>query len=138
MNSTEPTRYNALWIPGWYEMDQPLQLHQTSTLWFYQNPPSDLPNVEDYDFVFFNQLSAATNCQVRKAVIKSITHPALGSIRQIDTQGLDYVFFTTVGDAVVVNAEESPGCVKNGAWDIQDWSMTVTLAEVSEPLVNDN
>ena len=136
MNSTETTLYNALWMPGWYEMDQPLQLHQRSTLWFFQNPPSDLPDVEQYDFVFFNQLSAATNCQVRKALIKSITHPELGPIQQIDTQGLDYVIFTASGDAIVVNAEESPGSAKNAATDIQNWSMAVSLADVSEPLMN--
>lgn len=136
MTSIEHSKKLALWLPGWYEMDQPLRLKQRTKMWFYRIPPSDFPNVEDFDFVFFNQLSAPDNCQVREATIGSIEHHQLGPLRQIDTQGLDYLFLTTPGETIVVNAEENPGSAKQASLDIKDWSLRVTLEEVSEPLTD--
>ena len=136
MTITEQSTRRALWVPGWYELDQPLVLGSHERLWFYQDPPNDLPNVESYDFVFFNQLSAAASCQVRFASIVSIEHPALGPLRQVETDGLDYIFHPVDGPAIVVNAEENPGLVSNGSSPIRDWSVSVTLSGVSEPVVD--
>lgn len=123
-------------MPGWYELDQPLSVGKSGRLWFYQNPPMDLPCVESYDFVFFNQLSAAANCQVRTANVLSIEHALLGAMTRIDTQGLDYVFHPVDGDSIIVNAEEDPGRAYEGPEDITDWSLVVQLSDVSNPLVD--
>jgi hypothetical protein len=136
MTTTQQSTKRALWVPGWYELDQPLTTGESGRLWFYQNPPLDVPNVESYDFVFFNQLSAAANCQVRTATIVSIEHPVLGPVRQIETSGLDYVFHPVEGVPIVVNAEEDPGQIYELPLEIKDWSVTVVLTDVSDPLVD--
>lgn len=135
MKATEHSTRTALWVPGWYELDQPLCVGENGRLWFYQKPPRDLPDVESYDFVFFNQLSASANCQVRTAEVLSIEHPVLGNLARIDTDGLDYVFHPVDGVPIVVNAEEDPGCSNENA-EILDWSVSVRLGDVSEPVVD--
>ena len=138
MATTEQTTRRALWVPGWYELDQPLVAGENKRLWFYLTPPMDLatnlPEVESFDFVFFNQLSAAANCQVRVANVVSITHPQIGPLRQIDTDGLDYIFYPVEGESIVVNAEEEPGRVYDEGIEIQDWTVSVELSKVSGPL----
>jgi len=134
MTSIEHSNKLALWLPGWYELDQPLNRKQRTRMWFYQVPPSDIPNVEAFDFVFFNQLSNPDNCQVREATIGSIEHEQLGTLRQVDTQGLDYLFFTDAGETLVVNAEEKPGDAQQANLNITNWCLKVTLEDVSGPL----
>ena len=127
----------ALWIPGWYELDQPITEGVYDRFWFYENPPIDLPsNDEDYqfDFVFFNQMTSSSNCQVRYARIKSIEHSELGPLQRIDTDGLDYIFYPKKGAEFVVNAEEEPGRLYDGDTEIGDWSIYVELDEISDPI----
>lgn len=136
MTTTQPKTKTAIWIPGWYELDQPLTLGSTGRLWFYQQPPNDLPEVESYDFVFFNQLSAAANCQVRNAHIDSIEHSVIGPLKHINTNGLDYIFEPVEGEPITVNAEENPGQVLGDPVEFTDWSVVVTLSDVSEPIAD--
>ena len=90
---------------------------------------------EPIDFVFFNQMASSTNSQVRYARVLDIEHPELGPLQRIDTDGLDYIFYPIEGAEVVVNAEEEPGAVyDNDDLEIADWSVLVTLADVSEPV----
>lgn len=140
MATTDQKTWTALWTPGWYELDQPLAVGQSDRFWFYRQAPADLPDVESYELVFFNQLSAVANCQVRTAQVESIEHPDLGSLARIDTDGLDYVFITAGGDRIVVNAEENPGTIFENPLSlpsIDDWSVSVVLGAISEPLAND-
>ncbi len=134
MTTTEQTTKSALWVPGWYELDQPLSVGSHDRFWFYQNPPVDLLQAESFDFVFFNQTNSAANCQVRNATIRSIEHPTLGKIQKIDTDGLDYVFYPESGEEIIVNAEERPGVAYYESSQITDWSVSVTLENVSEPV----
>jgi len=133
MTKTQSTTKTALWLPGWYELDQPLTLGTTERFWFFQLPPSELSNASSFDFVFFNELSAAANCQVRSAEVISISHPELGALQHINTDGLDYVFHPVEGPPLTVNAEEDPGAVA-GDLELADWSITVMLDNVSEPI----
>lgn len=126
----------ALWTPGWYELDQSLVVGQKQRFWFFQTPPS-LDNDEPIDFVFFNQMASAANSQVRYARVLDIEHVDLGPLQRIDTDGLDYIFYPIDGNEVVVNAEEEPGSVYDDKeLNISDWSVLVTLADVSEPVVD--
>ncbi len=137
MTTTRQKTWNALWVPGWYELDQALAVGEERRFWFYQQPPSDLPKVESCDFVFFNQLNAAANCQVRTARVTGIRHPILGELERVDTDGLDYHFQPVGGEAIRVNAEEDPGSVFDAPGDmpsIDDWSVAVELADVSQPI----
>ena len=127
----------ALWTPGWYELDQTLVLGERQKYWFYQSPPAScLESSPNVDLVFFNQLDSSQNCNVRYAKIVEMTHPQMGKLLKVDTDGLDYIFFPFDGEEVVVNAEEEPGvaydrCVSDG-----DWSVIVTMTDVSEPVVD--
>lgn len=134
MSNTSVESRTALWSPGWYELDQPLVAGECGRFWFFLNPPTDYPDVESYDFVFFNQLTSSSNCQVRKAKIVSILHPELGELRSIETNGLDYVFKQSDGSEVIVNAEEDPGTIYDLPIKVENWAIQVRLSEISEPL----
>jgi len=57
------SKQTALWVPGWYELDQTLVLGEKQKLWFFQTPPEDIATVDQTpDFIFFNQLDSTTNC----------------------------------------------------------------------------
>jgi len=53
---------------------------------------------------------------------------------RVDTDGLDYVFALANGEEVMVNAEEEPGQTYDDDCQIENWSVIVTLKEVSEPI----
>ncbi len=126
----------ALWTPGWYELDQTLVLGERQKYWFFQEPPAEcLAKPAEVDLVFFNQLDSAQNCNVRYAKIVEMTHPLLGSLLRVDTDGLDYIFYPADGEEIVVNAEEEPGVVYDGDLVVSDWAIIVTLDEVSEPMI---
>lgn len=142
----------ALWVPGWYELDQTLVLGQRQKLWFFITPPNDAlnndmsindPSGSDAsdngptpDFVFFNQLDSTTNCQIRFATVVEMLHPQIGPLQRIDTDGCDYLFFPVDGEEIVVNAEEEPGQVYDDRLTIDQWVVNVTLEEVSDPVVD--
>lgn len=125
----------ALWTPRWYELDQSLVVGQRQRFWFYINPP--LERVEEtFDLVFFNQMTSTANSQIRYARVVDIEHPEFGPLQRVDSDGLDYIFYPVSGNEVVVNAEEDPGAVcDDSELRIKDWSVTVTLNDVSHPLV---
>ena len=130
----------ALWTPGWYELDQSLNLGVLQRFWFYQTPPVTSAGVtsssSDIELVFYNQLASAANHTVRYAMITEMSHPELGLINRVDTDGLDYIFYPVSGEEVIVNAEEDPGSVYESELKIDDWSLQVKLTQVSEPVTD--
>lgn len=133
--SEKTSNQTALWTPGWYELDQSLVVGERQKFWFFQTPPDECKTLgENVDLVFYNQLDSTRNCTVRYAKVVEMHHPQLGQLLRVDTDGLDYIFFTTEGEEIVVNAEEEPGTTYQGNFDVDDWSVFVTLAEVSEPV----
>ncbi len=133
----EEKQLNAIWTPGWYELDQTLVQGERRRYWYFAEAPNGIAESVDgeaIDFVFFNQLDSATNSVVRWSVISSMSHPQLGELTRIDTDGLDYIFVPKVGKEVVVNAEEEPGKIYDESIQISDWTVNVTLSEVSSPL----
>ncbi len=129
------TLLNAIWTPGWYELDQSLVLGERQKYWFFQHPPEDCQSkAEQVDLVFYNQLDSTKNCVVRYAKILEMNHPQLGPLLRVDTDGLDYIFYPASGEEVVVNAEEEPGTTYDDSLDIRDWSIQVKLGEISEPM----
>lgn len=124
----------ALWTPGWYELDQSLIVGQRQRFWFFAKPPVD-DNQPVVDYVFFNQMAVSANSQIRYAKVLDIEHPELGPLQRVDTEGLDYIFYPVDGTEFVVNAEENPGLIYGEEeLVIDDWSVIVTLADVSSPL----
>ena len=129
------TTHTAIWTPGWYELDQTLTLGERQKFWFFHDPPQAM--IKDKlrpEFVFFNQMSSFANCEVRYARIEEMSHPKLGRLQRIDTDGLDYIFVPVIGPEVAVNAEEDPGYTYDSQLDIEDWTVFVSLSEVSEPV----
>ena len=127
----------ALWIPGWYELDQSIVVGQQQRFWFFGNSPfeSNEEDADGIDLVFFNQMASTSNSQVRYARVLDIEHKELGPLQRVDTDGLDYIFYPLDGEEVVVNAEEEPGKIyDNDDLEIEDWSVVVTLADVSDPV----
>jgi hypothetical protein len=123
----------ALWNPGWYETDQSLAVGDRQRFWFFQNTPSAGCD-KNVDLVFFNQLDSSANCQVRFATVLEIHHDVLGQLSRIDADGLDYVFTPVDGPEIIVNAEEDPGTVYDPEIKIDNWSIIVTLGDVSESI----
>lgn len=129
---SESDQQTAIWIPGWYELDQTLVLGQRQKFWFFDSVPDSMAS--DAGLVFFNKTDVSENCAARFARIDDIHHPQLGAILRVDTDGLDYIFFPVEGEEVIVNAEEEPGLAYEMEPPISDWSLRVTLSEVSEPI----
>ncbi len=124
----------AIWTPGWYEMDQTVAVGMEQKFWFFKDKSRAGIIDEAIDLVFFNQLDSTCNCQVRFAHVVDIWHDILGPLARVDTDGLDYLFVTTAGREIMVNAEEQPGKSDDPVFDIDDWSVWVTLNNVSEPI----
>ena len=127
----------AIWTPGWYELDQTLTLGERQKFWFFQNPPEECVALgSDVDLVFYNQLDSSKNCAVRYAKIVEMFHPQLGPLVSVDTDGLDYIFYPIDGEEATVNAEEEPGVTDGLDYLVEDWTVFVTLSDVSEPIVD--
>ena len=65
-------------------------------------------------------------------------HSEFGPLNRVDTDGLDYIFYPMDGNEFVVNADEEPGAIyddEDRGSKIDDWSVVVTLSDVSSPLV---
>ena len=129
--------HKALWTPGWYELDQSLKVGMYQRFWFFSNPPAE-ETPGEVDFVFFNQMSSLANSQVRYARVLVMEHSEFGPLNRVDTDGLDYIFYPMDGNEFVVNADEEPGAIyddEDRGSKIDDWSVVVTLSDVSSPLV---
>ena len=134
---SDSSNQTALWTPGWYELDQTLVLGERQKFWFFQTPPDECQAMaEEVDLVFYNQLDSTKNCNVRYAKIVEMHHPELGQLLKIDTDGLDYIFFPVDGEEIVINAEEEPGLAYDSELVVNDWSVFVKLADVSEPVAS--
>ncbi len=122
----------VLWIPGWYELDQGLEVGLLDTFAFWRTTPErfNAPN----SLVFFNTLGREHDIVKAFCRIKTIYHAELGDVQKIDTCGLDYTITLTSGTQFKVNAEEKPGQLveKSGeTWinssRITEWQFVVEM-----------
>jgi hypothetical protein len=138
MNLSTPIQIvrRALWKPNWFKLDQSIRTGQFGQFAFFENSKDVLvAEGELYDFTFFNQLkSGSERPEFRNARILEINHPSLGSIERIDTLGVDYVFYPTNGLELIVNAEEEPGVIYDCELQVEQWSLTVSVGDISEPM----
>lgn len=129
---------SAIWAPAWLELDQTLVLGERQKYWFFEMIPVGLDGGGDeVDLVFFNQSDPTENCSVRYAKIVEMSHPELGPLLKIDTDGLDYIFFPVGGEEVVVDAAEKSGSACGSNANVTEWAVRVKLADVSPPVGND-
>lgn len=131
--------HKAIWIPSWYELDQPLRVDTPGRFVFYRTCPSWVDPASqglepDFDLVFFNQLMDDQPWDARQGRIVAIRHPQLGAVQSVDTYGLDYVFRLKNGQTLTVNAEENPGTSPDVSPAIRNWALTVWFDSLSNPL----
>jgi hypothetical protein len=122
--------YQAVWKPGWHELDQSLFVGQRSRFRF--QVPEDGQLGSQGPLVFCNQATSPQYSRLRDAKVVSLKHPKLGPLERIDTDGLDYVFETVEGRTFLVNAEEEPGVIYDSEIHINDWSVWATLADIED------
>jgi len=111
------SRKNLIWEAGWYELDQPVKVGETQKflLWKGENK-------------FYNTLLHDGDYEELKGTIISISHPILGDLNEIDTEGLDYTFILSNGEKIIVNAEEEPGkTFDRKDMSVNDWKFTVIV-----------
>src|SRR5262249_13748015 len=97
----------AVWIPGWYELDPPLEVGLTDDFAFWRLAPDYL--CEQEPLVLYNTLWHPEDALIARGTIAGICHPDLGAIRKVDTRGLDYTIILADNTELLVNAEEQPG-----------------------------
>jgi hypothetical protein len=127
------------WVPGWYELDPPLEVGLTDEFAFWRIVPDYLRGPEP--LVLYNTLWHPKDVVVARGTIAAIRHPELGAIRKVETRGLDYTFTLADGTELAVNAEEEPGKLyeRGGEhWQesqrvISAWRFVVEFESLSEP-----
>jgi hypothetical protein len=127
------------WVPGWYELDPPLEVGQSDEFAFWRVTPDHLRGPER--LVLYNDLWHPDDAVVARGTIAAIRHPELGTIRKVDTRGLDYTFTLADGTELLVNAEEEPGKLFERAGEhwtesrrvVSDWRFVVEFESLSEP-----
>ena len=105
------------WVPGWYELDQALEVGLDAEFAFLRVVPEHLRGLQR--FVLYNDLLHTKDVVFACGKILAIWHAELGNIRKVDTSGLDYTVTLVDGSDLVVNAEENPGKIyedKPGNW----------------------
>jgi hypothetical protein len=129
----------AAWVPGWYELDPPLEVGLADEFAFWRVVPEHIRGPEL--LVLYNTLWRPEDVVVASGTIAAIRHPDLGEIRKVDTRGLDYTITLADGTELLVNAEEEPGKVFEQAGEqcaessrvLTDWRFVVEFESLSEP-----
>ncbi len=125
----------ALWKPVWHERDQSLVLGQQQRIWFCRRcAPSTDVDGNSVSLVLYNQSVEPQNRELRFATIVHLKNDVLGELKRVDADGLDYTFETVSEVKWIVNAEEEPGVIYDSDLRVADWSVWLTLSDVSEPV----
>ena len=133
-NRSIPTPCYATWRPAWHELDQTLILDLRQRYFFFPSSMSSQQDDSEPALVFFNGVDPAIEGEVRFAKVVKIEHKDLGELLRVDTFGLDYILYPCSGEEIVVDADEEPGIVRSGSGPVEDWSLRVTLTEISDAI----
>jgi hypothetical protein len=121
---------DVAWVPGWYELDPPLEVGLTDEFAFWRIVPDYLRGAEP--LVLYNTLWHPEDAVIARGTIAAIRHPELGAIRKVDTRGLDYTITLADGTELKVEAEETPGvCYERR--EIKNWRFIVSFGSLSDP-----
>lgn len=129
----------AAWVPGWYELDPPLEVGMNDDFVFWRTVPEHLRGPEP--LVLYNTLWHPQDAMVARGTIAAIRHPTLGDVQKVDTRGLSYTITLVVGTELIVEAEEEPGTLYERAGDqwvrvarqVADWRFIVEFLVLAEP-----
>jgi len=103
---------------AWYELDQAIYVGEESEFYFFKNSSP---------YCFYNGLLKNGKYELKRCLIKEISHPDLGSIQEINTEGLDYTITLTNGESLKVEAEESPGEVYGYPIKPKNWEFEIDV-----------
>ena len=125
----------ALWKPAWHERDQSLVIGQQQRIWFCRTSvPSTDVDGNSVSLTLYNQSVEPQTRELRFATIVHLKNDVLGELKRVDADGLDYTFETASGVEWIVNAEEEPGVIYDSDLRVADWSVWLTLSDVSDPV----
>lgn len=140
------TAVEAVWIPGWYNLDQSLFVGDRQTFAFFREIPDYLRG--NGELVFYNDLWYAENAFFADALVAAVSHAVLGAIQKIETRFGEYALTLADGTRLWVESEQAPGVVYDrfddrgrlveSDWIIEDWKMQVTLHDMSERRPSEN
>jgi hypothetical protein len=130
----------AWWDPGWYNLDQSLEVGQRATFVFLRAEPPP-----DHDVVLANDVGIPGYDRYSwSATIESIDHHRFGSVVEVDTRLFGQYTFTFGDDRwVTIEAEERPGSVNDASRDFpvddcdpawasnSGWALTVVVSDVA-------
>lgn len=106
----------VIWKPVWYELDQAIVAREID--YYYLSK----------DGTEFMNGEASTQDQEVIAKAVRITHPELGTMSGILTNGLSYRVFLESGEVIHIDAEENTGQVEYPAdFGINEWNFEVEL-----------
>ena len=122
------------WVPGWYELDPPLEVGLTDEFVFWREVPDHLRGPEQ--LVLYNTLWHPEDAVVARGTITAIRHAELGAVRKVDTRGLDYTITLADGTELRVEAEERPGWCYDR--EVRNWRFIVSFESLTDPKSADN
>lgn len=138
LKSIADRQIKALWIAGFYNLDQQFALGEAGR-WIFFNTASDAgasPHgfiAPEDSLVFCNTLLSRGNRpreHERTATVVGIEHGQLGALTKVTTDMFgQYEFFDTAGRVVICEAEQDPGINDAG---VDDWVLTVELEQLSD------
>lgn len=113
--------FTAVWCPDWYDLDQPITVGNRTLLAFAVQPQEHIVarvhqwHSTSVDAIFYCGLGGDGRWFDLDAEIITLRNSALGAVRSITSQGLDYTVTLESGRELLVNCEENPGAV----WDAE-------------------
>ena len=136
------SEFTAVWCPYWYDLDQPIAVATRTQLSFAVQPEEHIAaqvrrwHSTSPDAVFYCGLGGDGLWFDLDAEIITLRNSALGAVRSVTSQGLDYTVTLESGRELLVNCEEHPGAV----WDpdkriwmhefeAQDWTMLAAVRQ---------
>jgi len=125
----------AIWIPYWYELDQPIEVGLDTEFEFFIEPPESLRH--DGLAVFANGPDRDSTRTLPRRILK-ISNAELGDILKVSTDGLVYSITLADGSVLEVEAEENPGKIENSTRVINDWRMVVEMTANHEDVTPDS
>ena len=120
----------ALYKFRFYELDQPIGVGDEREFDFFVDPhfsaAPDAPLCDGMILVFANTTGTTPTIR-RRCRIRSITHPVLGAVKAIATDGFDYRITLEAGRVLTVDAEERAGILADADIAISDWAFIVDV-----------
>ncbi|MCP3934211.1 MAG: hypothetical protein GY708_02435 [Actinomycetia bacterium] len=126
----------AVWLPGWYNLDQSIVVGQSNDFVVYTELP-DLTHVawlrQTPDIVFYNSLLQPDSWTRLALKVLSINHPEIGALSAVRTERFGVYEFEAANRTYEVEAEEGPGVCWDTSVSVPSWGVLVEVVEEPAP-----